>query len=297
MQVLMTGGSGFVGRALSARLLEAGHRVRWLSRRPDPGAPVPVVTGDPALPGDWQAALGEADAVVHLAGEGLARRWTGERRARIRSSRVDSARLLAAGLGPGQALVSASAVGLYGDRGDEVLDEESAPGQGFLAEVCRDWEAAAREAGPRGARVAIARLGVVLGRDARGPGGALGRMLGPFRLGLGGRLGPGTQWLSWIHLADAAAALQRLLEDPGLEGPCLLCAPEPVTNREFTRALGRALNRPAVMAVPAFALRAALGDMAAVLLESQRAVPRRLQALGFSFQHPTLAGALADVLA
>jgi uncharacterized protein (TIGR01777 family) len=244
-------------------------------------------------------ALGPFDAAVHLAGAGIGdHRWTANYQAEIRRSRSGPTRLLAgvvAGLRPVPAvLVSASAVGYYGDRGAEVLTEESGRGKGFLADVCADWEAATAPA-EEATRVVRLRTGIVLDRH----GGALARQLPLFRLGLGGRLGRGDQYTSWITLDDAVTAIVRAVQDARLVGPVNLCAPAPVTNAEFARALGRALHRPAALAVPRRAVQLVLGaEMAGELLfSSQRAVPSRLEAVGHPFAHPELGGALAAVLA
>jgi uncharacterized protein len=238
-------------------------------------------------------------AAVHLSGANVsARKWTTEYKREIESSRVDSTRALAetlAGLKrPPKTLLVASAVGIYGNRGDELLDEKSAPGSGFLAEVCQKWEAAAKPAVDAGIRVVHLRVGVALG-----PGqGALGKMMPIFQLGLGGRLGPGTQWMSWISLEDIVSAVFLLLDTPSIAGPVNLVAPNPVTNAEFTRALGHALHRPAMMPVPTAALRMMTGEMAdEMLLASERAVPARLSAAGFEFAHPTIDKALGAMLA
>jgi uncharacterized protein (TIGR01777 family) len=238
-------------------------------------------------------------AVVHLAGENIGARWTAARKRRIRESRVRGTRLLSEALArarrPPTTLVSISAVGIYGDRGDELLTETSpvGPTADFLVRVATEWEAATEPARDAGIRVVLPRLGTVLDRN----GGALARMLPPFRLGVGGRLGDGRQWMSWIALDDAVAVITRALEDPALSGPVNATAPTPVRNAEFTAALGRALRRPAVMPVPAAALRLVFGEMAdVVLLGSSRAVPARLAEAGFSFRYPTIDAALRRAL-
>ncbi len=241
-------------------------------------------------------------AAIHLSGASVAgHRWTPAWKREMGASRVESTRALAIALAglrqPPKALLVASATGVYGDRGDDLLDERAEPGSGFLADLCREWEAAAQPAVDAGIRVVHLRFGVVLGR-----GGALAKMLPLFRLGLGGRLGSGRQWMSWISLADAVAAMLFALDSnsatPALAGPINLTAPNPVTNAEFTRALGRAVHRPAILPAPAFALRLALGQMAdGALLSSARAVPARLTDAGFQFTHPTVDEALAEALA
>jgi uncharacterized protein (TIGR01777 family) len=277
MVVTVTGASGFVGRALAERLRGAGHQVQPYSLRAQ----------QPLLP---------CDAVVHLAGEPIAQRWTAEAKRRIRESRVEGTRLLVAELSalpaPPRVFVGGSAVGFYGSRGDEILNEASFSGAGFLAEVCAGWERAAGEGRAAGMRVVNLRTGMVLGRG----GGALARMLLPFRLGLGGRLGSGRQWLPWIHLDDLLALIEFALTQETISGPLNATAPNPVTNREFTAALAHALHRPAFLPALGWALRIALGEMAFVLLASQRVLPRAALDRGFEFRYPELAPALRDVL-
>ena len=295
MHIVVSGASGLVGSALVPLLTSQGHRVSSLVRRkPRPGE----IRWNPAAGSLDPAALEGADAVVHLSGENVARRWTERRKARIRSSRVASTRLLSetlAGLSrPPQVMISASAVGIYGERGDEVLTEESPPGDegNFLVSVAQEWESAAEPARVEGIRVVHPRFGLVLSRT----GGALRKMLLPFRLGLGGRLGSGKQWMSWISIDDAVDIVHRALVDNRIQGPINLTAPEPVTNRDFTRTLGRVLSRPAVFAVPEGALRLALGEMGSTVLSSTRVLPARLLQAGFRFRHPDLESALRHVL-
>jgi hypothetical protein len=272
--VTITGASGFIGRALNARLSAAGHRVETHSAR----SPRPLAI---------------SDAVVHLAGEPIAQRWTVAAKRRIRESRVEGTRRLIAALpAPPRVFVCASAVGFYGSRGDEWLTETSAPGADFLAEVSVEWERAAAEARALGTRVVSLRSGMVLGRG----GGALARMLPAFRMGVGGRLGSGLQFTPWIHLEDLLDLVEFTLANEAVSGPLNAVAPEPATNREFTAALGRALARPAVLPVPAFALKALFGEMATVLLASQRVAPRAALDAGFEFRHPELSAALQDLL-
>lgn len=293
MNVTVTGATGFIGRRLVERLLAQNHSVHILGRRPGSGAPFSV----------WDAGGGErppqesllnADAVVHLAGEPVGQRWTPQAKRRIRASRVEGTRRLVEGLSAlprrPAVLVCASAVGIYGSRGDEVLTESSPPGEGFLAEVCRQWENAADLAQPLGVRVVKLRIGMVLGRA----GGALARMLPAFKAGLGGRLGSGKQWMSWIHLDDLIDLIRDSIEHPEVRGVVNATAPNPARNAEFTRVLASVLRRPAVVPVPAFALRLLFGEMAQILLESQRVLP---QAPGFRFQYPELAPALRQLLA
>jgi hypothetical protein len=297
MRVIVSGASGLVGSSLTAALRARGDEVTALVRRtPLAGE----ARWDPAVGSIDAGALEGADALVHLAGTGIGdKRWSARRRQEILSSRVESTSLLmraVTGLSrPPKTMVSASAVGFYGDRGDEELTEDSGPGTGFLADVCRAWEDATEPAAHAGVRVVRLRSGVVLSAH----GGALARQLPLFRLGVGGRLGSGRQWLSWISLRDEVGAILGALDEPALRGPVNATAPTPVTNRDFTRALGRALHRPAVLAVPAVALRVALGpDLASELvLAGQRVVPTSLMATGFRFAHPDVDAALAAVLA
>ncbi len=297
-RILLSGASGMVGSALRAELGVRKTSFTQLVRR------VPQAAGE--LQWDPSAAIPIADtgpieglaAAIHLSGANLsARRWTPAYRREMAASRLYSTRALAtlvAGLRrPPRALLVASAIGIYGDRGDEDLDDSSAPGHGFLADLCREWEAVAAPAAQAGVRVVLLRLGVVLAPGA----GALAMTLPIFRLGLGGRLGSGKQWMSWISLTDLVAAVFFLLESPSLHGAVNLTAPEPVTNAIFTRSLARLLHRPELLPVPAFALRLALGPMAdEALLSSARVLPRKLLDAGFRFNHPEIEDALNSVL-
>lgn len=286
-----------VGTAL-VRALDADRvRVVRLVRKPGPGPG--KVAWDPEHGTIEATHLEGVQMVVHLAGENIARRrWTSAQMRRIRDSRVQGTATLCRGLAKlahrPRVLVSASAIGFYGDRGDETLTEDSSAGTGFLADVCKEWERAADAARSAGIRVVHLRFGLVLARQ----GGALARLLPVFRLGLGGPIGSGRQYLSWISLPDVVAVIRCALADEQLEGPVNACAPTPVTNREFARALGHALQRPARMPLPAFAARLLIGKLAPeALLASQRALPVRLQQSGFTFAHPTLDSALTAVLA
>ena len=289
--VAVTGGNGFIGRALVPLLRLAGHTVRTIGR-----AGSSDYRWDPVAGSLDAAALDGVDAVVHLAGASIAVRWTDRVRREIVASRTLGTRLIAdafsASAGAAAAsrvLVSASAVGFYGDRGDELLDETSSSGDGFLADVVRQWESAAEPARAAGIRTVHPRMGVVLSPA----GGALQRLLVPFRLGVGGRIGAGNQWMSWVSLDDAVRAIAFALDDGALRGAVNVVAPAPVTNAEFAAALARVLSRPAFLPVPAVALRAMFGEMAdETLLASQRARPARLLAEGFRFAHPTLVEAL-----
>jgi uncharacterized protein (TIGR01777 family) len=297
MQVTITGASGFIGRRLLKTLTEAGHTLHVLSRHAGMNLPkgVGLSVWNPVQGPPPRESLENADAVIHLAGEPVAQRWTPEAKRRIRESRVTGTRYLVEAVAAlprrPSALICASAIGYYGDVGDRPLDESASPGSGFLPGVCVDWEREARQAESLGLRVASVRIGLVL--DPRG--GALRQMLPPFRLGIGGRLGSGQQWMSWIHLADLAGLFQLALENP-LLGAVNAVAPEPVRNVEFTRELARSLHRPALFPVPPFALKILFGEMAGVLLESQRVLPRAAQSAGFRFRFPQLQPALADLL-
>uniref|UniRef100_A0A832MKM6 TIGR01777 family protein n=1 Tax=Eiseniibacteriota bacterium TaxID=2212470 RepID=A0A832MKM6_UNCEI len=295
LRVLVTGATGLVGGALVPALTTGGHTVLRLTRAPRaPGD----VGWDPAAGTLDRAALEGVDAVVHLAGENVAgARWSDAHRARVRDSRVRGTRLLAGALAglarPPRVLVSASASGIYGDRGEETLDESAPPGSGFLAEVGRAWEEATAPAAAAGIRVVHLRIGVVL----TPAGGALARLLLPFRLGLGGPLGHGRQWWPWIAMDDLVGAIHHALVREELCGPVHAVAPGAVRNAEFARVLGRVLRRPALAPAPAFALRAALGPMAdEMLLAGQRMVPARLLATGYPFRTPDLEDALRHVL-
>jgi hypothetical protein len=297
VRVLISGSRGLIGSALVPRLESDGHVVVRLVRGPsEPG----TATWDPAHGQLDPVVLGGVDAVVHLSGEGIAtHRWSPAHKGRVLHSRVDSTTLLArtlVGLPNRPAvLLSASAIGYYGDRGDDELTEDAGPGTGFLADLCQAWEAATAAAEEAGIRVVRLRTGIVLCRS----GGALAKQLPLFRLGVGGRLGSGRQQTSWISIDDEVGAIAFALARPGLRGPVNLTAPFPVSNAEFSATLARAVHRPAVLPVPAFALRAALGRQMAdeMVLSGARVVPARLQAAGYTFAHPNLDEALASVLA
>ena len=294
----MTGASGQIGRRLIRNLSSAGHKLTVLSRHAGTHVPtnVAVAAWDPMKGAAPESGLRGADAVIHLAGEPVAQRWNPEVKRRIRDSRVAGTRNLVATLGRmsevPRILVSASAVGYYGSRGDEVLREDSGPGNSYLAEVCEAWERETEAASALGIRVVRIRIGIVL--DAKG--GALRQMLPPFRMGLGGKLGDGRQWMSWIHLEDLAAMFQFALENP-VRGAWNGVAPIPVSNADFTRALARTVHRPAIFPVPVFALKLLFGEMSEILLASQRVIPAAAEAAGFRFRFPELGGALANVLA
>ena len=298
MQVLVSGSHGLVGTALSEALAGAGHRVVRLTRTGVTGGD--EVMWDPQGGTIDAAALEGLDAVVHLAGEGIGeRRWTPEQKERILQSRKRGTALLAGALAsrrdkPG-VLVSASAVGWYGSRGSEVLTEQSEAGDGFLAEVCREWEEATVPAADAGMRTVLLRSGVVL--SARG--GALRRMLTPFKLGLGGRQGNGRQWMAWISLADEVGAIVHALGDPEMSGSVNAVAPHPVTNAEFARTLAAVLHRPSILPTPMLPLKLRYGAelVSEMLLASQRVVPEKLLSAGYEFAHPTVEEALRAAVA
>jgi uncharacterized protein len=293
--ILVSGASGLIGSALVSELEGLGHRVLRLVRREPRGAN--ELRWNPSAHLFDERQLATVDVIVNLAGETIAQRWTTASRRRIRDSRVAGTDAIVTAIGKTPkrpvTLINASAIGFFGNRGDDPLDEKDAAGRGFLAEICRQWESAAMAATRYGARVVTMRTGVVLSPK----GGALAAMLMPFRLGVGGRLGNGRQWTSWIALDDLVRGIVWLIEHPEITGPVNMTAPNPVTNSEFTRALGKALHRPAVFAVPKVVLRAVLGEMAEeTLFASQRAVPRVLLGSGFVFESPTIDEALAKTL-
>ena len=302
MKVLITGSTGLVGTALAQDLQRAGHTVCRLVR---PGTSVQAVRASEGFDVNWNPSTGElggaavgADAVINLSGASIADgRWTPQRKDLIRSSRIDTTRALVHALAKMSArprvLVSASATGIYGNCGDETLTEASRPGNDFLSEIAKEWESEALKAEALGIRVVRARFGVILAKH----GGALPQMMRPFQFGIGGKIGTGKQWQSWITLSDTVAILGLALENANLTGPLNVVSPQPVTNADFTKILAAALHRPALFPAPAFALRLLLGEMAdALLLSSQRVQPAQLQKLNYQFLHPELADALASIL-
>jgi uncharacterized protein len=291
--VLVTGGTGFVGTRLRSQLVARGHWVSIATRTPQ--AQRALHSGVEYVP--WLPDVARYDSVVHLAGANLfAKRWNEDYKREIRSSRVDGTRkvveAIAAAAKRPRVLVSASGVGIYGDQGERKLTETAEHGRDFLAEVCEGWEREALAAEKLGVRVVCLRFGVVLGRGD----GALAKMLPPFKLGVGGPIGSGASYMSWIHLQDLCALVLRAIDDDALSGPVNAVAPGACTNKEFSKALGRALHRPAVIPVPVFALRIAFGEVASVLTTSQRCVPERALAIGFPFQFPEIDGALRDLV-
>jgi uncharacterized protein (TIGR01777 family) len=297
MKVVIAGGSGFLGGPIVQRLLARGDDVAVLTRNPAHVRAGRALQWDARSQGAWSGEAASADVVINLAGENIGEgRWTEERKKRMVASRLDATGAIVEALRrePARArtLISASAVGFYGNRGDEVLDESSPRGTGFLAELVERWEEAARQAESL-ARLVILRFGVVLAPD----GGALKKMMLPFKLGVGGPVGDGRQWMSWLERADAVRIVEWAIDQPAASGTYNATSPQPVSNREFARALGRALHRPAVMPAPAFALRLAFGEMAEeVLLAGQRVVPVRVSAEGFAFERPSIDAALASLI-
>jgi len=307
MRVFVTGGTGLIGTRLVRELRARQADVTVLTRRPGVAretlpADCTVVEGNSMEPGPWMDALGGCDAVINLAGESIfGRRWNEEFKALLRDSRVKTTEHVVQALarnprtaaGEPKILVNGSAIGYYGPRGDEEVTEDTPAADDTLARLTVDWERAASAAEPQGIRVALVRTGVVLDKA----GGALARMLTPFQIGIGGPVGSGRQWMSWIHHADLVGILLLALDNPRATGPINGTAPNPVTNKEFSRALGRALHRPAFMPVPGFALRLRFGEVAEVLTTGQRVLPLRALALGYPFKFPHLDGALQEVLA
>ncbi len=301
MRVIVTGGSGLIGRALTEALAARGDEVRVTSREPDAVSGLPagveVARWDGASVAELTPFLDGADAVVHLAGAGIADgRWSQARKRAIRASRTRSTAAVAAAFGvasePPRALLQGSAVGYYGSRGEDELDESAEPGEDFLAKVCVDWEAAGRAVEDLGVRRAMLRTGVVFESE----GGALPKMALPFKFFAGGPVGSGRQWVPWIHMADEIGAIQHVLDSPEASGVFNLAAPVPATNREIAKAIGRALRRPSFMPAPALAMKLVLGEMAELLLSSQKVRPDALVAAGYSFRFPRLGEALEELL-
>jgi uncharacterized protein (TIGR01777 family) len=295
MRILLAGASGFLGTTLRRRLADAGHTTVRLVRRDPSGAG--EVRWDPGAGILDTDVLADVDAVINLAGAGVAdHRWTAAYKQTLRDSRLDTTRTLAQALSQRadrpRILLNSSAVGFYGDTGDTAVDEQSPPGRGFLADLCRVWEAAAGPAADAGVRVVLMRTGLPLSAK----GGLLKPLMLPFKLGVGGRLGNGRQYLPWISLADWTAAMEFLLDRDDVAGPVNITGPAPVTNAEFTRALAGVLHRPAVLPVPGFALNVALGEFSREALVSQRVLPAALRTHGFAFQHDTVAAALAEAV-
>jgi uncharacterized protein len=298
MTITITGATGFIGSKLMQKLLDRGHELRVLGRKRSDSLPAAVkfwawdsMRGEPPI-----ESLEGSGAVIHLAGEPVAQRWNSAVKQRIRDSRVNGTGNLVLAISKlsqrPQVLVNASAIGIYGSRGDEILTEQSPPGAGFLATVTSDWELAADRAEPFGLRVVKIRIGIVLGRE----GGALVEMLPPFRAGLGGKLASGHQWMSWIHVEDLIELMLFVLENPAIRGPVNATAPNPVRNEEFTKELGATLHRPAILTVPHFMIKLRFGELAGEILSSQRVLPGVAEKAGYRFQHPQLGEALRHLL-
>lgn len=298
MTFFIMGGTGFVGLHLITWLLEQGHRVTALARGPKSAQRLPAscqtVLGDPLRSGPWQSRAGQCDVVINLVGRSIMTRWSAASKQEIMNTRVLSTRMAVAALLPDRAttLINANAVGYYPLRGDEEFTETDPPGSGFLAEVCQRWQEEAEEARQKGARVVIARFASVLGQG----GGPMPQLLPLFQKGLGGRLGRGNQWFTWIHVLDLCRALEFAAQHEDIAGPMNCCAPRCVTNAEFTRALGRVLRRPTIFPAPAFAIRLLLGEVAQVVLQGVKVTPKVLERAGFTFLFPDLEAALRDLV-
>jgi hypothetical protein len=297
MKILITGGTGFVGKQLTSRLIQEGNEVTILTRSlKESGQPpkgISYLQGDPTQKGPWQEAIPGHDVIINLAGASI---WSDEYKKLIRDSRVFTTRNIIEGI-PSKfekeiSLFSTSAVGYYGFHGDEELDEESPPGNDFLARLAIEWEAEALKAKEKGARVVITRFGIVLGEK----GGALGQMIPLFKKFIGGPIGSGQQWFSWVHIKDLAEAFAFLIKHPEIPGPVNVCSPNPLKNKDLAKALGRALHRPSFMPAPGFMIKLVLGEFGSVILEGQRVLPRRLLEKGFTFQYPDIDKALQNII-
>jgi len=300
MKIFITGGTGFVGRNLVSRLVGEGHTVTVLSRSEKALDRLPertsIMLGDPTMVGAWQESVKGQDCIINLAGKSLFSRWTPETKKLIRESRISTTRNIVDAIEPAKGrdvvLFNTSAVGYYGFRGDEVLTEESPPGDDFLAQVAVEWENEALRAEEKGTRVVITRFGIVLGEK----GGALGQMVSIFRKYLGGPLGSGKQWFSWIHMGDLVGAFVFLMAHPEISGPVNMTSPNPIRNEELARALGKAMHRPSFLPAPGFMLKLLLGEFGSVLLEGQRVIPRKLLDNGYVFIYPEIDGALQSLI-
>ena len=300
MKILITGGTGFVGTQLTSRLIQDRHEVTILTRSlkgskgSSPG--ISYLEGDPTKKGPWQEAIKNHDAIINLAGASIFSRWTEEHKKAIRESRVSTTQNIVGGI-PSHppkkiTLFSTSAVGYYGFRGDEELGEDSPPGNDFLARIAVEWEGEALKAREKGARVVITRFGIVHGRK----GGALSQMIPLFKKYIGGPIGSGNQWFSWVHIKDLAEAFVFLLKHPEISGPVNVCSPNPVRNKDLAKALGKALHRPSFIPAPGFMVKLVLGEFGSVILEGQRVIPRRLLENGFVFQYPDIEKALQSIV-
>ena len=295
MKIFITGGTGFVGKTLAPALVRSGHEASILTRSGRGEFPgISWIEGDPTQKGKWQEAVKEHGVIINLAGASIFTRWTEEAKRIIRDSRILTTRHLLEAMdgGMGKTLLSTSAIGYYGFHGDEDLTEDSPPGGDFLALLAKDWEAEAKEAEKKGCRVVLTRFGIVLGEK----GGALGQMIPLFNKYVGGPLGSGKQWFSWIHIEDLTRAFLFLLEHPEISGPVNFTAPKPVRNKEVAQCLGRILGRPAFLPAPGFMLRLVLGEFGSILLEGQRVLPQKLMQAGFQFSYPEIDRALRQVI-
>ena len=295
MKIFITGGTGFVGKALAPALVRSGHEASILTRSGKGEVPgISWIEGNPTQRGKWQETVKGHDVIINLAGASIFTRWTEEAKRMIRDSRILTTRHLLEAMdgGKGKTLFSTSAIGYYGFHGDENLTEDSPPGGDFLALLARDWEAEAKEAEKKGCRVVLTRFGIVLGEK----GGALGQMIPLFNKYVGGPLGSGKQWFSWIHIEDLTRAFLFLLEHPEISGPVNFTAPNPVRNKELAQWLGRILGRPAFLPAPGFMLRLVLGEFGSILLEGQRVLPQKLVQAGFQFRYPEIDRALRQAI-
>ena len=300
MKILITGGTGFVGTQLTSRLIQDGHEVTILSRSAKRSGEAPrgisYLQGDPTQKGPWQEAIKNHDAVINLAGASIFVKWTEEHKKAIRESRVSTTRNIVEGtpFHPQKqfTLLSTSAVGYYGFCGDDELTEESPHGDDFLARIASEWEGEALKAKERGARVVITRFGIVMGEK----GGALSQMIPLFKKYIGGPIGSGKQWFSWVHIKDLAEAFAFLMRHPEISGPVNLCSPNPVRNKDLAKALGKVLHRPSFMPAPGFMVKLVLGEFGSVILEGQRVIPKRLLGSGFAFQYPDIDKALQGIV-
>ncbi len=300
MKILITGGTGFVGRELTSRLIKEGYQVTILTRSlkspQTKQTNISYLEGDPTVKGPWQKTVKEHDAVINLAGASIFSKWSEEYKKAIRESRISTTRNIVEAVPQSTdkkfSLLSASAVGYYGFHEDEILTEESPSGDDFLSGVASEWEHEALKAGEKGARVVITRFGIVLGEK----GGALGQMIPLFKKYIGGPIGNGKQWFSWVHIKDLAEAFIFLIKHPEITGPVNICSPNPVRNRELAKALGKVLNRPSFMPAPGFMVKLVLGEFGSVILKGQRVIPKRLMDAGFSFQYPDIYTALKSII-
>lgn len=300
MKILMTGGTGFVGTQLTSRLTQDGHELTILSRSAKRSGELPrgisYLQGDPTQKGPWQEAIKTHDAVINLAGASIFAKWTEEHKKAIRESRVSTTRNIVEGI-PSHSqepfrLFSTSAVGYYGFCGDEELTEDSPSGNDFLAQIAKEWEDEALKAKEKGARVIITRFGIVMGEK----GGALSQMIPLFKKYIGGPIGSGKQWFSWVHIKDLLEAFAFLMKHPEISGPVNVCAPNPVRNKDLGKALGKVLHRPSFMPAPGFMVKLVLGEFGSVILEGQRVIPKRLLESGFAFQYPDIEKALMSIV-